>query len=157
MAITSCSTHSGSTSVTPSGDTTFTGAYFTLNYSGKSETIKAYTLKSSPANATVNTESVTNSSGQTVYVVIALNSANINYLAHAQLAFFYTGSGTGSYPIYNNAGESGFLSGTSEYSDTTGTVTITYSGSDYLEGSFTSTMYGSGLSIPATGSFKIIH
>jgi len=157
LLLPACTKPSSGSSHTSTGDTSFTGSYFNLSYSGNNESIKGYTV-STPyyASATVSTTSENLGSGYIYYQIIGVNSSNIGGLSESSLQFVYTGTGIGSYPIYTTV-PSHFLSNSTGYSDTSGTVTITYSGSDYIQGTFSITLYGSGLSIPATGSFKVMH
>jgi hypothetical protein len=73
------------------------------------------------------------------------------------------GSGTGNYQMSNenidNGGSYIYQFNPQEnYSDTTGTETITHNDSDYISGTINTTVYSSaGFSYPVTGSFKIYH
>lgn len=143
---------SGGSTVTPSNDTTFNGSYFTLTYSGTTKTIKGYTLKSTGYGATVGT-----TISGSLYQIGATDAASLSFTT-AVLRFTYSGTGTGSFPVSKmSPAISGYTANSQLYYDTTGTVTITHQGTDYLQGSYTANMYGTGVTIPATGTFKVIY
>ena len=71
------------------------------------------------------------------------------------------GTGTGTYQFSTSLAGATVINqytpSVVSYTDTSGTANITHNGSDYTEGTFTTTLNGSGFSYPATGSFKIYH
>ena len=154
LALTSCHT-SSSTSATPSADTTFTGSYFQYSFTGGSAYAKAFNLTSANVYVDISTNSV-----GTDYWILLQDPYQLYGSDICQLRFVYSGTGTGTYPMqtYSTGIPSTFMTASLQsYTDTTGTVSVTYSGSDYIQGTFSGTMYGSGLSVPVTGSFKVVH
>ena len=151
LTVAACTKKSSSSSPGSSSDTTFTGSYINLNYSGKTVTVKGLAI---PKLAYITSLSSTLYTG--FYQIAGSDPCNIYGLKLVALNVQYSGSGTGMFPIYNSPIPSIEVNG-QMYSDTVGTVTIAHSGTDYLEGSYSITMYGTGTPIPATGSFKIVH
>lgn len=148
----SCTPSSSTTPSVSSTDTTFTGSYIDLNYSGKYIKLKELTFsKPYYYQSTIQTILVPGYN----YQIIGVNDAQIGGLTRISLVFQYSGTGVGTYPTFK-AVPTTITTGTSTYNDTSGTVTIDHNGADYLGGTFSVNMYGSGLTIPATGSFKII-
>lgn len=158
IALSSChtgSSSSGSTTVTP--DTAFTGSYFEYSYSGHYSHIKAFPLTSTNLYVSISSIPITNPGH---YQILVQDPYQLYGSDNCTLAFLYDGTSTGTFQMSPlSAGAiTGFMTASLQsYNDTTGTVTITHSGADYIEGSFSGTMYGSGLSLPVSGSFKVIH
>ena len=152
----SCTTGgSGSgTSTTPSADTTFNGSYFQISYGGKSFYAKDASVNNTFGHIVV----LTATGGSGVFYSIALVDASGVYglVSGTHLNFSYIGTGTGVFSLY---GPSNVIQQNpfTEYTDTSGTVTVSYSGSDYIQGTFATTLFATGFSYPATGSFKIYH
>lgn len=161
---------SGGSSVTPSNDTTFTGSYFQYSYSGNYTNSKAFNLGAVSTYPTLavlinatSTIGVIGGSTIPLYTIGLVNNYGLYGSNNCSLVFLYNGSGTGSYPMSspsNGGAGSSFLTASGQmYNDTTGTVTITHQGTDYVQGTFTGTMYSltGGLSQAVSGSFKVIH
>lgn len=150
LVLSGCS-KSSSSSASSTSDTTFNGSYINLTYSGKTVTVKGLSI---PKLAYTTAMSSTLYTG--FYQIAGSDPWNIYGLKLASLEVQYTGTGTGTFPVYKTSVSSFEVSG-QFYSDTAGTVSITHSGTDYLEGSYSITLYGTGTPIPATGNFKIVH
>jgi len=155
LTLAACTKSSSSSSSASSGDTTFNGSYFKYSYSGNNIYAKAYTMTLPYVNYVTITTSYINVPSPNYYIL--LDDPTSYGTGNCQLHFAYTGTGTGTFSILGSSSPSEFLPNNTLYEDTSGTVTLTYSGTDYIQGTFSGTMYGSGLSVPVTGSFKIMH
>jgi hypothetical protein len=151
LTLAACTKTSSSSSSSSSSDTTFTGSYINLTYSGKTVTVKGLSIPKLAYSTALSSTLYTG-----FYQIGGSDPWNIYGLKLVTLHVQYSGSGTGTFPVYNTPVPSIEVNG-QMYSDTTGTVTISHSGTDYLEGSYSISLYGTGTPIPATGAFKIIH
>jgi hypothetical protein len=150
----SCS-KKGSNTSPPSGDTTFNGSYIQLNFNNKSYTAKDATF---PINGVSN--HMVMISGQTDvngYLILLTDPVGLYGMLSSNIYIQgFSGATTGSYKFsvptaINQANPY------TTYYDSTGTVTITYAGQDYMQGTINSTLYSGGLTYPVTGNFKIYH
>jgi len=149
----SSTTGSSGTVSGTSGDTTFDGNYFNLSYGSKNVSAKGLTFSKPFYYATAFSTYLM----PEYYQIVVVNDLGIGGLSKVSVLFRYNGTGTGSFPLYSNTpAYTNFLSNGITYFDSTGSVTISHNGTDYLQGTFSGNLYGSGLNIPATGSFKII-
>jgi len=144
ITVLSCTKKSGSSS-TSSTDTTFSGSYFQISYNGRYFNVKGASLNGGPVT------SVTEVSSNTILVDgVALYGISGTLEA--------TSLNVGS----NNIPASGISSFTqaspyNSFLDSSGTVSVTHNGTDYVQGTFTTTLYANGFTYPATGSFKVYH
>jgi hypothetical protein len=145
---------SGSTSVIPTSDTTFNGSYFKIAYNGR-----LYNVKGAVVNTTTYA-SISSSVPATGTLLITIQTIGGVYgLAPSYVNL--VGTGTGTYQFSPTLAGSTVINQYTPtvviYIDTSGTANITHNGSDYIEGTFSTTLNGSGFSYPATGSFKVYH
>jgi hypothetical protein len=154
LTLAACTKKSSSTSSTSSSDTTFNGSYFQITYNSRSYNVKNAVVNSITYASVTSTVPV---AGQLLVTIVTLGGAYGLASSHVNLL----GTGTGTYQFSTS-----ILSGTLinqyspsvvSYTDTSGTANVTHNGSDYTEGTFITTLNGSGFSYPATGSFKIYH
>lgn len=153
-------TKKSTSSTSTSSDTTFNGSYFQISYNSKSFNCKDAVVGNQHLNMLL-TNSVQWSSGSTGTILQIALATGISGISTTTLYFAGNGT-TGSYTQSNIAG-SGYSSvllqtnPATEFTDTSGTASITHIGSDYVQGTFNITLNTSGFSYPATGSFKIYH
>ena len=160
----SCTKKTSTSPSSSSGDSTFNGSYFQLSVNGNSYYVKdvavgsAHLVVLTATNGTVALNSGSNSPMLTITVQDDFNLYGLTGSSY----LFSLGTGTGTYQI---PGPSIITAGAGSvfaqynplvaYSDTSGTVSISHNGSDYILGTFTTTLWTSGFTYPATGSFKI--
>ena len=156
MAITSCSTHSGSGSTTVTPDTTFNGSYFQITYNGSTKDEKDAAITSPYVHIVIlSTSTVATDS---IYTIAIADIGGIYGLHNSGFSFKYPGTGTGTFSMWKSPTNFLLQSNPEQmYYDTIGNVTVTYSGPDYIQGTFSNTLNANGFTYPATGSFKILH
>ena len=157
LALFSC-TKSPSSSGSSTTDTTFNGSYFQIAYNGKT----FYVKDASVSNSFGHIVALSTQEAIGIYQILSVNPFGIYGISTFNFDFAYSGTGTGTYQMsspYTNGNASSMIQFNPlvTFSDTSGTVTVSYSGSDYIQGTINTTLYSSGLSYPATGSFKIYH
>lgn len=154
-----CSKKSSTTTTTPTGgDSTFNGSYLQLTVGSKSFYEKDVTVKNighivalSAGNTTITLLSGGTTSG---LVINLLDQFGTYGLISANM--YATGSGTGTYSFTNTSGTNINQSSPSiTYLDSAGTMNITHNGSDYIQGTISTTFYHGTDTYPVTGSFKI--
>lgn len=162
LTLSACSKSGSGTSSTPSSDTVFNGSYFQISYNGKNFYSKDAAVGVHHYSMVLtNTLQWTTGSTGTI-VQVSLNDITGIYGTTSALLYFAGLGAVGNY-TQTNLADGGYIStlmqtnpGT-EFTDTSGSANITYMGSDYIQGTFNVTLYTSGISYPATGSFKIYH
>ena len=149
----SCTKKSSSSSTGSSGDSTFNGSYLLLTANGKTFNEKDVTIPNAGHIVTV-TEATTLTG-----IEIVVKDDFGTYGLFQSNIISASGSGVGTYTICSSCGTTQITQANPVvgYGDTSGTVNVTYNGSDYIQGTISTTLYANGFNYPATGSFKIYH
>lgn len=161
-----CTPGGGTTTpVTPVNDSVYNGSYLTVSYNGKtfhSRDVVAGNVHWNMLLTNSISSSVFPAPNNTVLQIALGGATGISGISSATL-YFRGAGGTGNY-IQNNMADVGYTSTVLQtnpstmFFDTSGSATVNYNGNDYIEGTFSITMYTTaGLTYPATGSFKIYH
>lgn len=161
LTLAACTKSSNSNSTANNGsnnDSTFNGSYLQLTIGSKNFYEKDVNVKNVGhiVSLTAGNTSITLLSGGTTsgLVINLLDQFGTYGLISADM--YATGSGTGMYSFTNTAGTNVNQSSPSiTYLDSTGTMNITHNGTDYIQGTISTTFYHGTDTYPVTGSFKI--